>query len=113
MSHRTLTFGIFVLAEFIVSMALNQHKKIRSEWDAYDFTTKEGLKVELKNSLKIAFTSFLIDTALSSSEGLFSSVFFIFKVLITKKPLSTIIATIKIIIVVFLDDIILAMTSQT
>ncbi|MFC1783678.1 hypothetical protein ACFL02_08855, partial [Planctomycetota bacterium] len=39
-----------ILAEFIVAMALNQHKKIRSEWDAYDFTTKEGLKVEVKSA---------------------------------------------------------------
>jgi hypothetical protein len=40
-----------ILAEFIVSKALNADvKKIRTEWDAYDLITPEGLKVEVKSS---------------------------------------------------------------
>jgi len=42
-----------VLAEFIVAMTLGQHKGIRSEWDPYDFESKEGIKIEVKSSAYI------------------------------------------------------------
>lgn len=42
-----------VLAEFIVAMALNKHKDVRNEWDAYDLTTSKGVKVEVKSSAYI------------------------------------------------------------
>lgn len=40
-----------ILAEFIVSKALNADiNQIRTEWDPYDLTTPEGVKVEVKSS---------------------------------------------------------------
>ena len=42
-----------ILAEFIVAMALNQHKFIRNEWAPYDFDTKEQIKIEVKSAAYI------------------------------------------------------------
>jgi len=42
-----------VLAEFIVAMTLNQHKRIRTEWEPYDFESKEGIKIEVKSAAYI------------------------------------------------------------
>jgi len=42
-----------VLAEFIVSIAINKHKVVRNEWDAYDLITKDGIKVEVKSAAYI------------------------------------------------------------
>lgn len=38
------------LAEFIVSMALNCNSPSRVEWDAYDLSTEDGIKIEVKSS---------------------------------------------------------------
>lgn len=38
------------LAEFIVATALGVANKVRDEWDSYDLTTKDGIKVEIKTS---------------------------------------------------------------
>lgn len=39
-----------VLAEFIVGMALDALGETRTEWDAYDLETKDGIKIEVKAS---------------------------------------------------------------
>lgn len=39
-----------VLAEFIVARALGVADGVRSEWDAWDLTTPEGLRVEVKSA---------------------------------------------------------------
>jgi hypothetical protein len=39
-----------VLAEFIVASALELDMDVRTEWDAYDFKTKKGLKIEIKSA---------------------------------------------------------------
>jgi len=39
-----------VLAEYIVAMAINRHRIVRNEWDAYDLETKENIKVEVKSA---------------------------------------------------------------
>lgn len=39
-----------VLAEFIVAQALGGDSRPRTEWDAYDLITKDGLKIEVKSS---------------------------------------------------------------
>jgi len=39
-----------MLAEFIVGMALDALSDIRTEWDAYDLLTPEGVKIEVKAS---------------------------------------------------------------
>ena len=43
-----------VLAEFLVAHALGLHKEgFRVEWDAFDLTTSDGLKVEVKSAAYI------------------------------------------------------------
>jgi hypothetical protein len=39
-----------VLAEFIVAAALDLNTNVRTEWDAVDFITPKGLKIEVKSS---------------------------------------------------------------
>jgi hypothetical protein len=39
-----------ILAEFIVAKAIRCAQKLRTEWDAYDLVTDEGLKIEVKSS---------------------------------------------------------------
>jgi len=39
-----------ILAEFIVAMAIDRHRSVRSEWDVYDLDTREGIKIEVKSS---------------------------------------------------------------
>ncbi|WP_352310410.1 hypothetical protein [Psychrobacter sp. W2-37-MNA-CIBAN-0211] len=39
-----------ILAEYIVASALGENYSHRSEWDAYDIETKEGIKIEVKSS---------------------------------------------------------------
>lgn len=39
-----------VLAEYIVGTALNCLKKKRLEWDAHDFVTDGGIKIEVKSA---------------------------------------------------------------
>ena len=39
-----------VLAEFIIASAIDTLESPREEWDAYDLTTKDGLKIEVKSS---------------------------------------------------------------
>lgn len=39
-----------VLAEFIVAQALGGDSRPRTEWDAYDLITEDGLKIEVKSS---------------------------------------------------------------
>lgn len=39
-----------ILAEFIVAMALHATDKCRTEWDAYDVLTNEGIKIEVKSA---------------------------------------------------------------
>jgi hypothetical protein len=39
-----------ILAEFIVASALELDLMVRREWDAIDFKTKKGLKIEVKSS---------------------------------------------------------------
>ena len=39
-----------VLAEYIVASAIGSTQKARSEWDAYDLVTEDGLKIEVKSS---------------------------------------------------------------
>jgi len=39
-----------VLAEFIVASAIDILDKPREEWDAYDLTSRNGLKIEIKSS---------------------------------------------------------------
>ena len=39
-----------VLAEFIVASALELDMDARTEWDAYDFKTGKGLKIEIKSA---------------------------------------------------------------
>lgn len=39
-----------VLAEYLVARALGTAEGVRVEWDAYDVTTKRGVKVEVKSS---------------------------------------------------------------
>lgn len=39
-----------VLAEYIVATALGINKGVRVEWDAYDLTTENGVKIEVKSS---------------------------------------------------------------
>src|SRR5690606_30413767 len=38
------------IAEFIVAKAVNATNEIRVEWDAFDLTTPEGLKIEVKSA---------------------------------------------------------------
>ena len=38
------------MAEFIVASALGLDMDVRTEWDAYDFKTGEGLKIEIKSA---------------------------------------------------------------
>ena len=43
-----------ILAEFIVGQALGlTSKAVRREWDAFDFVTAEGLKIEVKSGAYI------------------------------------------------------------
>ncbi|MGB8226506.1 MAG: hypothetical protein WCE45_06560 [Sedimentisphaerales bacterium] len=42
-----------ILAEFIVAMALRQHKGIRMPWNAFDLLSKEGIKIEVKSAAYI------------------------------------------------------------
>lgn len=39
-----------VLAEYIVATALDINLDVRVEWDAYDLTTENGVKIEVKSS---------------------------------------------------------------
>jgi len=39
-----------VIAEYLVAQALGAANGVRTEWDAYDVVTHDGLKVEVKNS---------------------------------------------------------------
>lgn len=39
-----------ILAEFLVALALGVQMGVRTEWDAYDVTTDDGVKVEVKAS---------------------------------------------------------------
>jgi hypothetical protein len=39
-----------ILAEYIVASALGINQGVRTEWDAYDLETKNGLKLEIKTS---------------------------------------------------------------
>ena len=39
-----------ILAEYIVASALGENHGHRTEWDAYDIRTKEGIKIEVKSS---------------------------------------------------------------
>jgi hypothetical protein len=41
------------LAEFIVAMALKQHKGIRMTWNTFDLLSKEKMKIEVKSSAYI------------------------------------------------------------
>jgi hypothetical protein len=41
------------LAEFVVAMALKQHKGIRMSWNAFDLLSKEGIKIEVKSAAYI------------------------------------------------------------
>ncbi len=38
-----------ILAEYIVASALGENHSYRTEWDAYDIETKEGIKIEVKS----------------------------------------------------------------
>ena len=38
-----------ILAEYIVASALGENHSHRTEWDAYDIKTKEGIKIEVKS----------------------------------------------------------------
>lgn len=40
----------WILAEFIVSMAVGATEKPRDEWDSYDVITPEGIKLEVKSA---------------------------------------------------------------
>lgn len=42
-----------ILAEFIVAQALGIEIDVRNEWDDYDLTTKDGIKIEVKSSAYI------------------------------------------------------------
>jgi hypothetical protein len=42
-----------ILAEYIVKQALGLHCSTRMEWDAYDFKTEDGLKIEVKSAAYI------------------------------------------------------------
>lgn len=42
-----------VLAEYIVTIAVSSKENIRTEWDAYDVETPEGIKVEVKSGAYI------------------------------------------------------------
>ena len=42
-----------LIAEYIVSVAVNAHKNTRIEWGSYDVLTKENIKVEVKSSAYI------------------------------------------------------------
>ena len=42
-----------ILAEFLVKKALQIESEVRLEWDAYDFETNAGIKVEVKSSAYI------------------------------------------------------------
>jgi hypothetical protein len=42
-----------ILAEFIVSMALKQHKSVRIGWGPFDLLSKEGIKIEVKSAAYI------------------------------------------------------------
>ncbi|WP_297429884.1 hypothetical protein [Clostridium sp.] len=39
-----------ILAEYIISMALDVHHGTRTEWDSYDILSKDGIKIEVKSS---------------------------------------------------------------
>jgi len=38
-----------ILAEYIVATAVGKTDKIRTEWDAFDIETDEGIKIEVKS----------------------------------------------------------------
>ena len=42
-----------IIAEYIVAMAVNAHKKTRTEWGSYDILTKDNIKIEVKSSAYI------------------------------------------------------------
>lgn len=42
-----------VLAEYLVATALGVDEGIRTEWDAYDLITEDGIKIEVKSSAYI------------------------------------------------------------
>lgn len=42
-----------ILAEYIVATAIGADSDLRIEWDAYDLTTKSGIKVEVKSGAYI------------------------------------------------------------
>lgn len=42
-----------ILAEYIVATAIGADRDLRIEWDAYDLTTKSGIKVEVKSGAYI------------------------------------------------------------
>ena len=42
-----------MLTEYIVATAIGVEKEIRTEWDAYDLLSKEGVKMEIKSSAYI------------------------------------------------------------
>lgn len=42
-----------ILAEYIVASAVGSSKTLRTEWDAYDVETSEGIKVEVKSGAYI------------------------------------------------------------
>jgi len=42
-----------VLAEYLVAVALELDQGVRSEWDAYDLETEDGVKIEVKSSAYI------------------------------------------------------------
>lgn len=42
-----------ILAEYIVALAVGQHHGVRTEWDPYDLTTDNGIKVEVKSAAYI------------------------------------------------------------
>ena len=39
-----------ILAEYLVTKAIDSSDKPRKEWDTYDVLTKEGLKIEVKSA---------------------------------------------------------------
>lgn len=49
-SHRLPDCCGGMLAEFLVAEALGAATRPRSEWDAYDVVTPDGIRVEVKSS---------------------------------------------------------------
>lgn len=62
-----------ILAEFIVSKAVNSVTHVREEWDDYDLLTQEGVKVEVKSAAYIQSweqkTLSTIQFSIAPSEG--------------------------------------------